>query len=157
MKSWILLAVAAAPLGAQTGAELFEKSIRPVLVNKCYGCHSSQSKIPMGGLLLDTKAGLKKGGASGAIVVPGDPGASRLMRALSYSDAQLRMPPTGKLSDTDIAAFEKWIAAGATDKEYYEQDGADHYFRPLAAGDADPRDRLADACVLPWLRARFTA
>jgi len=48
-------------------------------------------------------------------------------------------------------------AAGATDKEYYEQDGADHYFRPLAAGDVDPRDRLADACVLPWLRARFTA
>lgn len=63
-------------------------------------------------------------------------------------------------SDTDIYPAEcrrQLAAAGATDKEYYEQDGADHYFRPLGAGDADPRNRLADACVLPWLRARFTA
>jgi hypothetical protein len=63
-------------------------------------------------------------------------------------------------ADTDIYPAEcrrQLAAAGATDKEYYQQDGADHYFHPLRAGDADPRDRLADACVLPWLRARFTA
>ena len=101
MKNWILLAAMAAPLSAQsTGAELFEKSIRPVLANKCYGCHSSKSTAPMGGLVLDTKSGLKKGGANGPVVVPGDAAASRIIRALSYSDAQLRMPPTGKLADS---------------------------------------------------------
>jgi Protein of unknown function (DUF1553)/Protein of unknown function (DUF1549)/Planctomycete cytochrome C len=117
MNSWILLAAAiAAPLSAQsTGADLFEKSIRPVLANKCYGCHSSKSPSPMGGLVLDTPAGLRKGGANGPVVVPGDAAASRLIRALSYSDPQLRMPPTGKLADAEIAAFEQWIAAGATD------------------------------------------
>jgi hypothetical protein len=115
MKPWLLLALAV-PLSAQTtGVELFEKSIRPVLATKCYGCHSSSAKAPMGGLALDTKAGLRKGGASGPVVVAGNPAGSRLMRALSYSDNQLRMPPSGKLSDSELAAFEKWIAAGAPD------------------------------------------
>src|SRR5438045_8113649 len=99
MKLWALFAVIISPLIAQnTGAELFEKSIRPVLATKCYACHSSAGKTPMGGLALDTKAGLRKGGASSAVIVPGDPAASRLIRALSYTDQQLKMPPTGKLS-----------------------------------------------------------
>src|SRR5438046_3068847 len=116
MKLCAALAITVYQLSAQTtGAELFEKSIRPVLAAKCYGCHSSGAKTPMGGLVLDTKAGLQKGGASGPVVVTGNPAGSRLMRALSYSDTQLRMPPTGKLADSEIAAFEKWIAAGAPD------------------------------------------
>jgi hypothetical protein len=65
------------------------------------------------------------------------------------------------LADTDIYPSEcrrQFAAAAATDKEYCEQAGADHYFQPTephAAGDVDPRDQLADACVLPWLRARW--
>jgi hypothetical protein len=96
-------------------AEFFEKEIRPVLADKCYGCHSSKLKTPMGGLVLDTKAGMKAGGNSGAVIVPGDPKASRLLTALRYTETDLRMPPTGKLPDTKIAAFETWIAAGAVD------------------------------------------
>jgi len=95
--------------------EFFEKEIRPVLAEKCYGCHSSKLKSPMGGLMLDTKAGLKAGGNSGIVVVPGNPKASRLVTALSYTETDLRMPPTGKLPDLKIAAFEKWIASGAVD------------------------------------------
>src|SRR4051812_24645682 len=107
IKLWAMFAVVVAPLVGQTaGAELFEKSIRPVLAAKCYACHSSGAKTPMGGLALDTKSGLRKGGASGPVVVAGNPSASRLMRALSYSDTQLRMPPSGKLTDSEIAAFE---------------------------------------------------
>ncbi len=63
-------------------------------------------------------------------------------------------------ADTDIYPAEcrrQLVASGATDKEYYEQDGADHYFRAIGPGEVDPRDRLADACVLPWLRARWPA
>src|ERR1700744_5639225 len=98
-----------------TNAEFFEKEIRPVLADKCYGCHSSKLKSPMGGLMLDTKAGTKAGGNGGPIIVPGDPKSSRLFKALTYNETDLRMPPTGKLPDAKIAAFEQWIATGATD------------------------------------------
>ncbi|HLX41822.1 MAG TPA: DUF1553 domain-containing protein [Bryobacteraceae bacterium] len=94
---------------------LFETKIRPVLTGKCYGCHSSKLKAPMGGLTLDTKAGLLAGGATGKVIVPGKPQESRLLKALSYSDPNLQMPPAGKLSDSVIADFEQWIAAGAPD------------------------------------------
>jgi hypothetical protein len=69
----------------------------------------------MGGLVLDTKAGLKRGGNGGPVLTPGDPASSRLLQALTYKQTELRMPPTGKLPDEKIAAFEKWIAAGAPD------------------------------------------
>jgi pimeloyl-ACP methyl ester carboxylesterase len=64
------------------------------------------------------------------------------------------------LADTEIYPAEcrrQHAAVAAADKEYYEQAGADHYFQPLAAraADRDPRARLADACLLPWLRARW--
>ena len=115
MKVWLVL-LAAAPLYAQpAGTELFEKEIRPVLAGKCYGCHSSKLKSPMGGLVLDTKPGLRAGGNGGAIVVPGDAKASRLMGAIGYTDPHLRMPPGGKLTDREIEAFAKWIQAGAPD------------------------------------------
>ena len=83
----------------------FETKIRPVLAAKCYGCHASSLKAPMGSLVLDTKAGLAKGGATGAIVLPGKPAESRLLKALSYTDPLLHMPPSGKLPDTVIEDF----------------------------------------------------
>ncbi len=114
--SWLLLAAVAVPLSAQsTGVELFEKKIRPILATNCYLCHSSKLKAPMGSLVLDTKAGLRKGGASGPVVTPGKPGESRLLQALRYTNPRLQMPPTGKLGDLVIADFEQWIAAGAPD------------------------------------------
>jgi Protein of unknown function (DUF1553)/Protein of unknown function (DUF1549)/Planctomycete cytochrome C len=103
----------AAPL--TPGGELFEKKIRPVLVANCYACHASNLKAPMGGLVLDTNAGLRKGGATGPVVIAGKPAESRLLRALRYSDPNLQMPPSGKLPDSVIADFEEWIAAGAPD------------------------------------------
>src|SRR5437870_4030017 len=102
----ILLLAISLPVAAQSsGAELFEKKIRPALAEKCYGCHSSKLKSPMGGLTLDTKEGLRKGGASGPEVIPQKPEESRLLRALRYTDPRLQMPPAGKLSDTVIADF----------------------------------------------------
>ncbi|MFN7927705.1 MAG: c-type cytochrome domain-containing protein [Blastocatellia bacterium] len=101
----------AGQLNAQSGgSELFEKKIRPVLADNCYACHSSQMKKPMGGLVLDTKEGLLKGGVSGAVIVPGKPAESLLMRVLRYGDPILKMPPAGQLPDAVIADFEQWIA-----------------------------------------------
>jgi hypothetical protein len=111
-----LIALSLTSANAQPqGGEYFEREIRPVLVAKCYGCHSSKLKSPMGGLVLDTKSGLKRGGNGGPVIVAGDPGASRLLKALTYNQTDLRMPPSGRLPDANVAAFEKWIASGAAD------------------------------------------
>ena len=105
---WLVLPVVS--LAAQSnGNDLFESKIRPVLAEKCYGCHSSNLKKPMGGLVLDTKAGMRQ------VIVPGKPDESLLLRALHYTDTRLKMPPTGKLPDAVIADFEHWILAGAAD------------------------------------------
>ena len=96
-------------------AAFFEAKIRPVLASKCYACHSSKLKSPMGGLVLDTKTGLARGGAGGAVIAAGKPKESRLFTALQYADANLQMPPTGKLPEPVLADFELWIAVGAID------------------------------------------
>jgi hypothetical protein len=112
----LLLPLLAVPLHAQApDAAFFESRIRPVLAANCFACHSSSLPAPMGGLVLDTKAGLLKGGARGPVIVAGKPGQSRLLQAIRYSDPQLQMPPAGKLPDAVAADFETWIAAGAPD------------------------------------------
>src|SRR5258708_20642098 len=77
--------------------EFFEKKIRPVFVEHCYKCHSSEAKKPKGGLLLDNRPGLLKGGDNGPALVPGQPEKSRLIEALRVKNADLQMPPKGKL------------------------------------------------------------
>jgi hypothetical protein len=111
----LILLIAAVPVLAQSNADLFEAKIRPVLAKNCYGCHSSKLKSPMSGLVLDTKAGLRKGGSLGAAVVSGKPAESTLLKAIRYTDSGLSMPPSGKLPDAVIADFEQWIANGAVD------------------------------------------
>jgi hypothetical protein len=118
MLAWILpiSAIGADPSGGGQ-LEFFERNIRPVLVEKCYSCHSAAEKIK-GGLALDTKDGIRRGGDTGKAVVPGDPSKSLIMRALRWEDPELQMPPSksgGKLSDAVIANFERWIAMGAYD------------------------------------------
>ena len=93
----------------------FEKKIRPVLSENCYECHSAKSKSLKAGLLLDRKAGWERGGKNGTVIVPGEPSKSILMNALRYDNHDLQMPPSGKLSETVVADFEKWIAMGAQD------------------------------------------
>jgi hypothetical protein len=84
-------------------------------VSHCYKCHSSKLEAPKGELRLDTRDGLRNGGATGAAIIPGKADESRLLTALRYADPDLQMPPSGKLPDAVIADFEKWIAAGAPD------------------------------------------
>ncbi|HWB09778.1 MAG TPA: PSD1 and planctomycete cytochrome C domain-containing protein [Pirellulales bacterium] len=111
-----LLAAESTNSNDAAGLELFEKRIRPVLVQECYQCHSSQAvaqKKLKGGLLLDTREGARKGGESGPAVVPGKPDESLLVRALRHEDFE--MPPKGKLPDGVIADFVKWVELGAPD------------------------------------------
>jgi len=115
-RSCLWMLILCAPSFAQApDTAFFETKIRPVLVAKCYQCHTSTMKPPMGNLGLDTKAAMLKGGAGGPVIVPGKPGDSRLLAAIRYNDPDLQMPPSGKLSDSVIADFETWIASGAPD------------------------------------------
>src|SRR5438034_5075501 len=78
------------------GVEFFKKKIRPILVDNCYKCHSHESEKLKGGLLLDSREGLLKGGDTGAAIVPGDTEKSLLIKAVRYTDDDLKMPPKGK-------------------------------------------------------------
>ena len=102
---------AAAPTPVDPAAsEFFETKVRPVLANNCYSCHSVSAQ--MGGLRLDTKATVLKGGNSGAVVIPGDAAKSRLVAAVGYRD-KVKMPPSGKLKPDEIAALAAWVRMGA--------------------------------------------
>src|SRR4029077_19303919 len=99
------------PLLAQKpdGIEFFEKKIRPVLAAKCYACHSAAAKSPMGGLLVDSREGIRRGGVSGMpAVVPNKPDQSLLLTAI-HQKGTLKMPVGGALPDDVIADFEAWI------------------------------------------------
>src|SRR5207247_1224738 len=78
-----------------------------------------------------TKGGLWKGGGGGLAIVPGNPSESLLLKAFSYADSELQMPPSGKLADSVIADFERWIAAGAPEPAASAPAASDQPSAPL--------------------------
>ncbi len=166
-----LLSISASGLADEAEAlAFFESKIRPVLISNCYECHSMESKKSKGGLLLDSRDAARRGGDTGPGIVPGDPSASLVMKAVRHGDEHLRMPPDGRLDEQTIADLERWIAAGAIDPRDGApglatmidiEEGRKHWsFQPLA----DPpvpavRDTLwprtdIDRFVLAALEAR---
>ncbi len=103
------------PLAAAEDFEFFEKHVRPVLVKRCYGCHGANSKPIHGGLTVDTKEGLLRGGKSGVpAIVPGDE-KSLLIRAVQGRAADLKMPPGKPIPEEKINALVEWVKSGAPD------------------------------------------
>ncbi len=90
----------------------FERRIRPLLSRRCFSCHSQRAKTIHGGLRLDRADDLRRGGDSGAAVVPGKPEESLLVKAIGYEE-DIQMPPDGKLPEAEIAELVAWIASGA--------------------------------------------
>ena len=95
--------------------ERFEDEVRPLLVARCYECHSRASGEAGGGLLLDSRDGWERGGELGTAIVPGEPDRSWLIRAVRPHDDALQMPPDSALSSAEIAVLERWITEGAVD------------------------------------------
>ena len=95
--------------------EFFEKRIRPVLVDRCYRCHSVQSGKSKGGLFVDTREALLKGGDSGPAVVPGHPEKSVLIKAVRHEVDGLQMPDKEKLAEEHINDLVAWVKIGAPD------------------------------------------
>jgi len=156
MRIWLSLLLGL-PLAAAEGDELFEKQIRPVLAEKCFGCHSANLREPKAGLRLDTKAGLRS--------VNG-----KLLKAISYTDLHLRMPPAGKLSDDTIESFAAWLKLGALDPRVddggagavskgidLERGRGFWAFQPLRGGDAGIDQALAKARASKGLTAAARA
>ena len=103
------LSFAASAKLASEQAQYFETKVRPILVKNCYGCHT---ELKSGGLRLDTAEGMLKGGKDGAVIVPGHPAESLLIKAIHYHES-LRMPPQGALGSAEVAVIEQWVADGA--------------------------------------------
>jgi hypothetical protein len=114
---WIVLAISASSMRSPAADSAhFESKIRPVLVEHCYECHSIESGKAKGGLRLDDREAVLRGGDSGPALVPGKPEESLLLAAIRHRDPDLEMPPRkARLSDAILKDFERWIADGAVD------------------------------------------
>src|SRR5262245_16664495 len=105
-------ALSAQPPSSKDAIDFFEKRVRPVLAANCYNCHSANTNAKRAPPVAD-RNGLLQGGNGGPAVVPGHPEKSRLIRAVSHTDAKLKMPPEKRLTDEQIADLTRWIADGA--------------------------------------------
>jgi mono/diheme cytochrome c family protein len=111
-----LLTASTGPAAAQPArpnpaqVEFFEKHVRPVLADNCFKCHGPDKQ--RSGLRLDSRPAVLRGGDSGPVVDLQSPEASTLVKAIRYQDANLNMPPRGKLTDQQVAALVKWVEMG---------------------------------------------
>jgi len=103
------VAIATWPASSQSQNEFFETKVRPVLASECFACHTDSQ---LGGLRLDSREAMLKGGKSGPAIVPGDPEKSLIVTAIRQT-GDLRMPKGGKLSQDKIDAIVQWIRSGA--------------------------------------------
>ena len=108
--------VSQADAQSSTGLKFFESKIRPVLVEHCCECHSTKSGKARGGLKVDSRDALKRGGDTGPAIVSKSLTKSLLYQSILYGDdADNQMPPKGKLPDSVIEDFRRWILMGAPD------------------------------------------
>lgn len=142
-----------AGLAAQPDVE-FARDIQPVLARRCYACHGPDTHEA--GLRLDDRATATAALESGAhAIVPGDTAASEMLARISSTDPDTRMPPEGaRLSAAEIAAFEKWIAAGANWQSHWAFRSPERPPVPaMPAGAAAPANPI-DAFINAGLAAR---
>jgi len=100
---------------APNTAAFYTANVKPIFDKNCYRCHGNGAH--KGGLALDTQAGMMKGGKDGAVISPGHPEDSLLIKLIRHegpADDPMPMPPKGdKISDADIATVTAWVKAGA--------------------------------------------
>lgn len=109
---FLISPVLAQNIPSKEDVEFFERKIRPLLTEQCHSCHAQSAKKVKGGLLLDSREAILKGGDTGPAAIPGNPDKSLLIDSLKYHDRSLQMPPKGKLADRDIALFIEWVRRG---------------------------------------------
>jgi len=120
----------------------FESHVRPLLAEKCQGCHGA--KVAEAGLRLDSRPRLIAGGDTGPVVVPGDAAASRLIAAVRHADEVSSMPPDGRLTAEEVGVLEDWVAGGLPWSGPGGEDAA-----PLSRED-EMQERLATSLASHW-------
>jgi len=96
--------------GTAAAPDYFELKIRPLLATNCYACHTDSA---LGGLRLDSRESMLKGGSRGPSLVPGDPDKSILIEAVRQTDPKLKMPMGTKLKASEVEDLVAWVKAGA--------------------------------------------
>jgi hypothetical protein len=120
-----------------------ETEARKLLASRCWACHA---QIALGGLRLDSRVGVLRGGKSGAAIVPGDAANSRLYHAITRNQPGVKpMPPEVPLSVDEVRTLERWINEGAL----WTEPGGGHWsFRPLNPNQpSDNVDSIIDAAL----------
>ena len=137
------------PAGKASAAqeEFFEAKIRPVLADNCFHCHGEDKH--KGGLRLDVRAAMLKGGETGPAVVPGKPDESPLIEAIRY-DGAVQMPPKKKLKADEIAALSDWVKAGAVWPEPRPVIGSRSAAKGPSAAKSAPVETLSAAARSFW-------
>ncbi len=110
-RGWLIALVSVAAAAQQPGdpVEFYRSRVQPLLAAKCLACHAQAKQ---GGLRLDSREAVLKGGVSGPAVVPGAPAESLLLRVVTHTHERIQMPPGGKLNGAEIAALEGWVKSG---------------------------------------------
>jgi len=107
----VLAAVAVAVSASPADDAFFESKVRPVLAGVCVRCHGPQKAS--GGLRLDSRAALLRGGENGPAVAPGAPDESLLLQAVLRADGDVSpMPPDKPLGPEAVKDLRRWVAAG---------------------------------------------
>jgi hypothetical protein len=118
-RPFILSCVISVPALAQTGdptpeqAKFFTDKVLPVLAENCFRCHSAEGGKDKGGLTLDTRDAMLKGGETGPALIPGDIEKSLITKSISYKDADLQMPPKEALAKEQVETLNEWVKMGA--------------------------------------------
>jgi len=122
--------------------KFFEAKVRPLLIKSCVECHGPDDQS--GELRLDRQVHLLRGGSSGPVVVPRDPKASRLIKAIGYQESGLQMPPDSKLPDEAISILSQWVEWGA----YWPQEDTETDATETAA--MSPSERIDTMRQTHW-------
>jgi hypothetical protein len=147
----VSLAVADGPADAARKVD-YRREVRPILSDKCFKCHGPDEKERKAGLRLDTAEGFMAKTDSGAIAIqPGKSGESEVLKRLTHTDPELRMPPaiTGKtLTPKEIETLRLWIDQGAEVKGHWSFQAPVRPTPPTISNEAwaaNPIDRFIHA------------
>src|SRR5260221_3841075 len=140
-----LTAMAADAPPIQQQFQFFESQVRPILERSCFKCHGAEAKIK-GGLRLTSRAGLLKGGDTGPAIFLPDPSKSLLLKAISYKDEDLQMPPTEQLPREKIAILTQWVNWGAP----WPAGGATEFASVPAPAAVHPPPRVTPETMKFW-------
>ncbi len=173
MRTWILLptllcATSVVGQDDSASAKLYEEKIGPILAARCFKCHGPEAPKAKGGLRLDTREAALKGGDTGPALVPGKPGESLLVKAVTWDDPDLQMPPKEKMPAGEIELLRQWVAGGAAwsakaararkpEKKITDADRAWWAFQPVTEPAVPAADGLCRNEIDRFIHARLKA